>query len=244
MEHHHQNYEAAAMDTYTNARSRGVCRRKVSDEFFGNKPVSRLCCDTCNPGSFILPIPTTSAPKQTRAPNKFKASLYKSMDADLSLASALRDWRNAQLGLLGIPTRDNMYGAQFIMPDDLLERFVELAHFNQVADLSSIRAQVNWCYVDTWGAQILELIKKHVPVTDSVERRPTLRPTENIPGPSTGRQPPGVQTSTITPTQNASGSKPRTRSYKCSACGSSTHIGTLTVLIFLYRQRNGNPSSF
>ncbi|KAH9071529.1 hypothetical protein EDB83DRAFT_2313564 [Lactarius deliciosus] len=145
-----------------------------------------------------------------------------------------------------------MYGSQFIMTDDLLERFVELAHFNQLADLLSIRAQVNWHYVDTWGMQILELIKKHVPVTDSVDqlaatpcpRRPMLQPTENIPVPSTGRQLPGVQMSTITPTQNASGSKPRTRSYKCGACGSSTHIGTLTVLIFLYRQHNGNPSSF
>ncbi|KAH9009872.1 P-loop containing nucleoside triphosphate hydrolase protein [Lactarius hengduanensis] len=132
--------------------------------------VSRLCCDTCNPGSFILPIPTTSAPKQTWAPNKFKANLYRLTDADLSLTSALRDWRNAQLGHLGIPTRDNMYSSQFIMTDDLLECFMDLAHFNQLTDLSSIRAQVNWRYVDTWGAQILKLIKKHVPVTDSVEQ--------------------------------------------------------------------------
>jgi hypothetical protein len=102
IEQHHQNYEAAAMDTYINARSRGICRRRVSEEFFGNTPstlsvrnlwggesridprsaspdlacsngdcphcvaaISRLCCDTCNPGSFILPVPVSTAPRQT-----------------------------------------------------------------------------------------------------------------------------------------------------------------------------------
>jgi hypothetical protein len=35
----HGSYEVAAMETYINARQRGICRRKVSNEFFGN----RLC---------------------------------------------------------------------------------------------------------------------------------------------------------------------------------------------------------
>ncbi|KAH9020365.1 hypothetical protein EDB83DRAFT_2527937 [Lactarius deliciosus] len=252
-EQRHQDHEAAAIDAYINARSRGICRRGISNEFFSNRPASpsmacsegcsrcvvkasRLCCDTCNPGSFILPLPTISAPKQTRAPNKFKAGLYRSTDADLSLKSALEDWRDAQLGHIGIPG-DDMYGSQLIMTDDVLERFVDLAHFNQLVDLSSIRAQVNWRYNDTWGMQILELVKKHVPRTDSVDqpaaapgpRRLTLQPTDtgNIPGPSTSRQPPGVQSSAITLTPDASNPKPRTRkAYKCSACGSSAHIGT------------------
>ena len=37
-EDRHPTYEAAAMETYINARERGICRRKVSDEFFGNSP--------------------------------------------------------------------------------------------------------------------------------------------------------------------------------------------------------------
>jgi hypothetical protein len=35
---HQQDYEVAAMDTYINVRLRGICRRQVSDEFFGNGP--------------------------------------------------------------------------------------------------------------------------------------------------------------------------------------------------------------
>ncbi|KAH9029179.1 P-loop containing nucleoside triphosphate hydrolase protein [Lactarius hengduanensis] len=40
---HHESYEVAAMDTYINARQRGICRRKISDEFFGNRPGECLC---------------------------------------------------------------------------------------------------------------------------------------------------------------------------------------------------------
>ncbi len=43
VEQRHQNYEAAAMDTYINARSRGICRRQISDEFFRNRPGMCLC---------------------------------------------------------------------------------------------------------------------------------------------------------------------------------------------------------
>ena len=84
--------------------------------------------------------------------------------------SALREWRDAQLKSLGVPTGDDMYGSQLILTDDILERLVELAHFNQLTDLASIRAQVNWRYSDLWGAQILRLVKKHVPNTDSVDQ--------------------------------------------------------------------------
>ncbi|KAH9038084.1 hypothetical protein EDB85DRAFT_2142089 [Lactarius pseudohatsudake] len=256
MEQYHQDYEAAATDTYINAHLRGNCRRKVSDEFFGNRPASpslacsnencprcvvtasRLCCDTCNPGSFILPVPATAAPKQTRAPNRFKVDTGKSKwemaDADLRLTSALRDWRDAELVRIGIPAGDDMYGSQLIMTDDLLERLVELAHFNQLTDLASLKAQVNWRYIDMWGTQILELIKEHAPGSDSDDRlvappnRATLHPTgaDNIPGTSTDCRSPDVQSGTTTPKSNTSDPKPRNRKgYKCSACGSSAHIG-------------------
>ncbi|KAI9440794.1 hypothetical protein H4582DRAFT_2056074 [Lactarius indigo] len=162
---------------------------------------SQLCCNTCSPGSFILPLPTVSTVKQTQALNKFKVGLYRLTDADLSLKSALEDWWDAQLGHIGI-LGDDMCGSQLIMTDDILKWIVELAHFHQLADLLSIRAQVNWHYSKTWGIQILKLVKKHIPGTDSVDllaatpgqRRLTLQPTDtgNIPGPSTSHQPPGI----------------------------------------------------
>ena len=184
IEPHHENYEAVAMDTYINASLRGICRRKVSEEFFRNRPgacrglsvecsridprsaslslacsnedcpqckvtVSRLCCDTCNPGSFILPVPATTALRQSRAPNRFKLNKScKMSEADKSLTSALREWREAQLVHISIPAGDDMYRSQLIMTDNILERIVGLAHHNQLADLVSIKAQVNWRYND------------------------------------------------------------------------------------------------
>ncbi|KAI9429072.1 P-loop containing nucleoside triphosphate hydrolase protein [Lactarius indigo] len=41
-EEKHENYEEAAMDAYINAHSRGVCRRGISNEFFGNRPRTYL----------------------------------------------------------------------------------------------------------------------------------------------------------------------------------------------------------
>ena len=49
-----------------------------------------LCCDTCNPGLFILPVPATTAPRQSRAPNQFKINKScKMSEADKILMSAL-----------------------------------------------------------------------------------------------------------------------------------------------------------
>ncbi|KAI9437344.1 hypothetical protein BJY52DRAFT_1196608 [Lactarius psammicola] len=182
-EERHQNYEVAAMEAYINVCPQGVCYHGITNEFFGNTPVSLsmacfdedcphcvvkaswLCCGTCNPGSFILPLPTTSAPKQTRAPNKFKVGQFELTNADKRLESALQDWWSTQL--VNMVGNDTMFGPQLIMTDDVLERLVGLAHFKQVSDLASIHAQ------------------KHSPSINPASSRPILQPAENLPGPST-----------------------------------------------------------
>ncbi|KAH9011524.1 hypothetical protein EDB83DRAFT_2530245 [Lactarius deliciosus] len=207
-EERHESYEAAAMDTYINARQRGTCRRRVSDEFFGNRPASpslacsktdcprcigmpsRLCCDTCNPGSFIFPVPATVAPKQSRAPNKFKIDScgYLATELDRKLKESLRDWRTRELRDLGVAAGNNMFGSQFIMTDEVLERIVDLAHHEQIDDLATLQSQVNWRNCDRWGPDILIIVKAHAPPIATPSRK-TLRPAENLPGPSTGHRP-------------------------------------------------------
>ncbi|KAF8264330.1 P-loop containing nucleoside triphosphate hydrolase protein [Lactarius quietus] len=268
------DYKEAAMDTYINAHSQGICRRKVSEEFFGNMPsecrnllpgcsridphlaspslacsnegcpccvatVSGLCCDTCNPGSFILPAPTTTAPRQTCAHNRFKVnkSKCKMTDADDSLTSALQEWRDAQLTSLGFPVGDEMYGSQLIMTDNILECLVELAHFNQLVDLASIKAQVNWCYSDLWGTQILEIIKKHAPSTNDADQlsatshRPRFNPLvletslshpplTNIQMPNQTRSPASQMLLTLTPSHVLG-----------TAITSAVHVAALAILV-------------
>ena len=160
--------------------------------------------------------------------------MYRLTDAELGLTSALQDWRKTQMGHMGMQG-NYMYGSQLIMTDDTLERIVELAHFHQLLDLASIRAQVNWRHSDLWGMQILELVKKHFPETDSVDpfasvpHGHTLQPVDinNIPGPSTIPGASNLQSMAAPLAPSTSTTKPRTRIRKCSACGSPTHIGML-----------------
>ncbi|KAH8982246.1 hypothetical protein EDB86DRAFT_372749 [Lactarius hatsudake] len=115
-----------------------------------------------------------------------KARRYELTDADVRLKIALQDWRrNQYLSTVGY---EDMYGPQLIMTDDILERFVELAHFEEVSDLASIHVQVSWRYIDRWGAQVLDIIKTHIPPGP-----PSLQSAENLPGPSAVRQPSDAQ---------------------------------------------------
>ncbi|KAI9437122.1 P-loop containing nucleoside triphosphate hydrolase protein [Lactarius psammicola] len=191
----HESYEVAAMDTYINARQRGV-------------------------------FPTTVAPRQSRAPNKFKVDSggYTATELDHKLKESLCDWRHRQLQTLGVTTGDDMFGPQLIMTDEVLECIVDLAHFGQVDDLETLQSQVSWRYCDRWGPQIFDIIKTHAPPV-ATSSRESLQPAENLPGPSTGLQPsaPSGGVGAM-----PSGSKPRTRSrYRCGSCGSTTHIGKL-----------------
>ena len=131
-----------------------------------------------------------------------------------------------------------MYGSQLIMTDDILEHVVGLAHYNQLADLALIKAQVNWHYIDLWGTQILEIVNQHASLTDSaVTTSHTLQPigAENIPGPSAFHQSPHAQLGTTALVQNDPNTKPRARNhYQCSTCGSSTHIGTPVLSMFTF----------
>ena len=177
---------------------------------------SRLCCDTCNPGSFILPIPPVSAHKQTRAPNRFKVGEHVLTDVDHRLKTALEEWRDSQIG------DDDMFGPQLIMTDDVLDRLVGLAHSGRVSDLASIHTQVSWQHIDIWGTEILDIVKQYFP--DDVEPaspRPALQDFENLPGPSTIHGP----SNTRSKAPSGSRISKSTRKRRCSACGSDSHIG-------------------
>jgi hypothetical protein len=165
--------------------------------------------------------------------------------ADKKLREALRDWRNTQLQSLGASTGDDMFGAQFIMTDEILERIVDMAHFGKLTDLVTFQSQVNWRYCDRWGTQILGIVTVHFPPV-ATPPRDSLRPVDNLPGPSTGRQ--SLTTSGSTGATNmASGSKPRARRQsRCGSCGSTSHIGKGVLFYTPCRRLNSvhSPTSF
>ncbi|KAH9068263.1 hypothetical protein EDB83DRAFT_2222775 [Lactarius deliciosus] len=143
-------------------------------------------------------------------------------ELDRKLKESLRDWRTRELQNLGVTAGNNMFGSQFIMMDEVLERIVDLAHYEQINDLATLQSQVSWRNCDHWGPEILIIVKAHAPPV-AAPTRETLHPAENLPGPSTGHWPSTAPGSVRT---TPSGSKPRAKSrYRCGSCGSTTHIG-------------------
>ncbi|KAF8257524.1 P-loop containing nucleoside triphosphate hydrolase protein [Lactarius quietus] len=209
----HKDVEEAAMDAYINAHLRGICRCGVSDEFFDNRlaspsmacpytncpccavKVPRFCCDTCNPDSFVLLSPSTTALKQTWALNKFKVMDYILSETDKKLKTALQNWRGTQLS--GTVGDNDMFRPQLIMTDDVLDRLVGLAHYSKVSDLTSIRTQVSWRHVDLWGADVLDIIKTYYPLDEPTSPRPALQAVDKLPGPSVVQPPSNAPTATV-----------------------------------------------
>jgi hypothetical protein len=115
------------------------------------------------------------------------------------------------------------------MIDDILECLVDLAHFDKIDGVAAIQSQVNWRYADCWGADILNIVNAHAPPVIKSPPRETLQAVENLLGPSTGQQPSGVQDTASNIGSSSSKSKPRAKAWRCSACRSTTHIGTSSI---------------
>jgi hypothetical protein len=122
-----------------------------------------------------------------------------------------------------------MFGVQLIMIDDVLECLVDLARFDKIDGVAAIQSQVNWRYADCWGADILNIVNAHTPPIIESPPRETLQAVENFLGPSTGQQPSGVQDTTSNIGSSSSKSKPHVKAQHCSACRSTTHIGTSSI---------------
>ncbi|KAG1829033.1 hypothetical protein DFJ58DRAFT_615596, partial [Suillus subalutaceus] len=120
---------------------------------------SRLCGDSCHIGSFILPAPTTQAPKQTQAPNTLKIPDYQMGPGDFVLRAELQEWRRERLIEIGAGG-DDFFGVQLIMADEIFNHIVDLAHSRKIDGVSLIRDQASWRYCDWWGSQIFNIIQK------------------------------------------------------------------------------------
>ncbi|RDB20010.1 ATP-dependent DNA helicase RecQ [Hypsizygus marmoreus] len=228
-----EEYEAAAMDAYINARSRGICRRMVSDEYFGNHKLaketdgccgrcsptgSRLCCDVCKPEAFmLLPLnQRTITAVTTRGKRKRKYDNYKMNAHDFSLKDALKTWRLERLKAEGLEG-DDFFGPQWILSDVLLNRIVDLAHFSDITDINSLTAQTDWHPAAVQAAEIIELIKQHAPPPPPTPVPPLLPPQPGS-NPLGDLLPNGTH-------QTSTGAAKKAR--VCSSCGSASHIGEL-----------------
>ncbi|KIK37779.1 hypothetical protein CY34DRAFT_59074, partial [Suillus luteus UH-Slu-Lm8-n1] len=75
---------------------------------------------------------------------------------------ALEKWRGEKMKDCGFGD-DDFFGPQLVLTDEALDRIVDLAHDYKLPDLKTLRDQVNWCYVDSLGSEIITLVKEFFP---------------------------------------------------------------------------------
>jgi hypothetical protein len=56
-----------------------------------------------------------------------------------------------------------MLTAKAFMSDTILDRIVDLAHYQLIKTVASLHEQITWGYLDTCAGRILELVTQHCP---------------------------------------------------------------------------------
>lgn len=181
---------------------------------------SRLCCDTCHPESFLILLLEHDPSKLPRAKRKVNLNGFKMDSHDKTLLEALKEWRASQLKRLGLE-HDDVYGAQLIVVDRILERIVSLARKSKIPDVNSLAAQTQWINAKKYGNAILEIIKAF---------NPSLLPAPPQPAPPNVLQNTDIQNISFVPgvifIQDGP-LVPGKQARQCGTCGSFDHIGLL-----------------
>ena len=98
--------------------------------------------------------------KATRSKNKHNLKPYTRGPPEMSLQTALVDMcRELASDIFGPNT---FLTPQCIMSAKLLDR-VDLAHHQKITNITTLREQVTWGYLDTHGAVILQLVNRFCP---------------------------------------------------------------------------------
>jgi hypothetical protein len=113
-----------------------------------------------------------------------------------------------------------MLTAKAFMSDAILDRIVDLAHYQVIKTVAALRDQITWGYLDTCAAKILELVIQHCPppVASSPFTTAPLQRSSNVS--NSGNTPASASTHTAA-------------KRKCMLCGVPGHYCKLTYMIEL-----------
>ena len=125
--------------------------------------VPEVCCDICHPDHYKVPVAEPSD-KATRSKNKHKPKPYTRGPPEMSLRTALVDMRRELAADIFGP--HTFLTPQCIMSTKLLDHIVDLAHNQKITNITTLRKQVTWGYLDTHSTVILQLVKQFCPPTD------------------------------------------------------------------------------
>jgi hypothetical protein len=136
---------------------------------------------------------------------------------DYKLREALEDWREKVTAARYGWAHLHDLGSTLIMPNEVLSRIVDCAHYHKINSTSDLKNETRWDEIEQCGDEVLEIILRLRPQPSAASPLTTtpMRPstaTLNISSPS-----PLTSTTTIAK-QSVSRSKTR-----CSTCGLVGH---------------------
>ncbi|KAJ6458557.1 P-loop containing nucleoside triphosphate hydrolase protein [Mycena vitilis] len=121
-----------------------------------------VCCELCTPDKFI-DFAHVDLPKTKPQPKRSSIADYKAEPADFALKADLQAFRTARMLELRGRAHLRSFGASYIMPDDVLNRIVDCAHFNKILTSDDLLKETRWHRVSADGDTVLTLIRQHHP---------------------------------------------------------------------------------
>ncbi|KAG8690735.1 hypothetical protein FRC08_010433 [Ceratobasidium sp. 394] len=139
----------------------------------------------------------------------------------MTLTSRLKAWREEVV--------ERIYGPFFplgglvIIGDPQVERIAGLALMGALPDDKVFRAQVEWCYHDEYGAEVLPIVHEVFP--SNVKGTLSTPSTHSTPASVSISLPPTPDSPVSSDSESAPKRQATTRVYKCRACGGTGHNG-------------------
>ncbi|EPQ50051.1 P-loop containing nucleoside triphosphate hydrolase protein [Gloeophyllum trabeum ATCC 11539] len=170
-----------------------------------------VCCNLCHPDAFPpFDSPTPSAPP---APRRSALKDYKLDSTDSKLRQALHDLRMKRAEELYGPAVVRDLGPGCFMPDSILKRIIDCAHYSKVTTTKELATETRWTLAEQYGHDVLAVINAARPVLQqspfTSEPKGQISSSRDRPPPSSG-------------TPSAPARQPR----QCRACGATDHIAS------------------
>ncbi|KAG2060972.1 hypothetical protein BDR06DRAFT_854745, partial [Suillus hirtellus] len=160
------------------------CQRKVLDAVFENETAEsdhhkcntslktgclwylitppKICCDIHTPEHFTSFM--SIIPKHTKQPSCPHITKFSMASIDFKLVDVLEDWREDTTQKLYGQAHLHDLGPSLVMPNDILNRIVDCAHFHKIKSPTDLLKETHWSGVDEHGDDIVALILQVSPL--------------------------------------------------------------------------------
>lgn len=189
------------------------------------------CCDLHGGGKAIVdklcPAVPFEKPSKAASRSRIQKYTHEAMDKELDLV--LHTWRvRKTLQVYGEGTY-RQFGADLILPEDVMDRIVDCVHHNKVATADDLRRELRWSGVDEYGEEVLSMIKNVRPTPLDASPIVVASRAALATAPATDNNIPRPLVQDTELPQGATGDAKAKRIIKCGSCQTVGHNSTFAV---------------